>query len=344
MSVSPNLITVYGAANMVSGDSLTTGGAVTFSTRIGFSDFSSTMVGAWLSSSSSDTAVSATVIGRDGTGAVISETTTVNGLTPASGSTSWQRLLQGSITTAVGDVAFLSSTHIVAGTAQGAGNTSGATAPYLTAQSGQGASCAVENVIVITNNTPSGASGQIRRITAINSDTLYVNKDWGTTPSSSTTYTVFNGMCFEKTPNAVTKIIRIFDNCAADAVGGSSRTFYGKAFVVNNSTTTASTAAGMTISSTTPALPAGATLEFGWASGTFNDTATITNRQTFPTSVTLSSGSLPVSSGVPGGGNLAPGTAPNTAGALGLWMALTLPAGSQPYDGFASIQVSGTTT
>jgi len=346
MSVSPNLITVYGAASMVSGDGLSTGGAPSFSTRIGFSDFSTTQVGAWVSSSSSDTTgVTGTIIGRDSTGAVQLQATTLNGTTPASGAQSWQRLLQGSLAgTPVGDIAFLSSTGVESGTAQGAANTSGIVAPYLTLQSGGGSGAAVEQIILITNNTPVGVQGQIRRVVAVSTDTAYVDADWTTTPTSSTTYTLHTGMKFEKTPNAVSKIMRIFDNCAADAAGGSSRTFYGKAFLTNNSTTTASTAAGMTISGTTPALPASATLEFGWASGTFNDQATIANRQTFPASVALTSGALPVASGVPAAGNLPPGTAPNTSGALGLWMALALPAGSQPFDGFASITVSGQST
>lgn len=346
MSVPPNNLVLYGSANMVSADGVTTGGAVSFSTRIGFSDFGATQVGAFVSSSTSDTTgVTGTIIGRDNTGAVQTNTVVLNGTTPASGSTSYQRILQGSLAgTLVGDIAFVSTSAVVTGTAQGAANTSGTTAPYLQLSAGQGASVAVEQIIRITNNTPSGVQNQLRRIVGLNGDFAYVNEDWGTTPTSSSTYDVYYGMLFERSPNSVTSLIRIFDNCAADVVGGSSRTFYGKAFTVNNNTATALTVAGLTVTGTTPALPVSSTLEFGWGSGTFNDTATITNRQTFPAGVALTSGALPVSSGVPAGGNLSPGAAPNTANALSTWFALTLPAGSQPFDGFASIQVSGTST
>ena len=347
MSTNPALVVAYGSANMVSGDGLTVGGAPSLSTRIGFSDVSAVASGAWVSSSSSDTTgITGTVIGRDSTGAVQTQIVVLNGTTPVSGSQAWQRLLQGSVSgTAIGDLAFLQITPIVTGTAQSAANTTGIIAPQIVVQSGQGASLTVEDICLITNNTPAGVQFQLRKAVAINTDTVSVNKDWGTIPTSSTTYAWYNGMLFESSPNQITKIQRIFDNCAADVVGGSSRTFYAKGFVVNNSTTTAVTQAGVTISSTTPALPAGATMEFGMGSG-FADSQTIANRQTAPAGITFTTGGLPVSSGVPGAGtgNLPPGAAPNTAGAAAIWFALTLPAGSQPFNGFASVQTSGTST
>lgn len=347
MSTNPSLTVIYGSTDMVSGDGLTTGGAPNFASRIGFSDFSASSIGAWISSSSSDsTGVTGTIIGRDNTGAVQTQSTVLNGNAAASGSQSWQRLLQGNVSgTAAGDVAFLMASVILTGTAQAAANTSGTTAPFITLQSGQGASGAVENIIFITNNTPSGVEFQLRRIINIVSDTCYVNKDWGTVPTSATTYALYDGMLFESSPNKINLLQRIFDNCAADIAGGSSRTFYGKAFVVNNSTSTTLNAAGLTISSTTPALPLNATLELGFASG-YGDSQTIATRQTAPANITFTTGNLPVGSGVPGAGtgNLPPGSAPNTSGAAALWLALTLPAGSQPFNGFASVSVTGTST
>lgn len=347
MSTSPNLTVLYGSANMVSGDGLTTGGAPSLSTRIGFSDVSTTASGAWTSSSSSDTTgITGTIIGRDGTGAVQTQAVVLSGTTPVSGSQAWQRLLQGNVSgTAVGDVAFLQITAIITGTAQAAANTSGIVAPQITLQSGQGASGAVENIILMTNNSPAGVQFQLRRIIAVSGDVVSVNRDWGTVPTSASTYALYNGMLFEVSPNQVNHIQRVFDNCAADIVGGSSRTFYAKSFVVNNSTATALLAAGVTINSTTPALPANATWQLGLASG-YDDSQTIANRQTAPANITFTTGGLPVASGVPGSGtgNLPPGTAPNTAGAVAVWFALTLPAGAQPFDGFASVTTSGTST
>lgn len=346
MSTNPSEICFYGSANMVSGDGVTVGGAPSFSTRIAFTDVSTTASGAWMSSSASDTAITGTIIGRDSTGVVQTQAVTLNGTTPVSGSQAWQRLLQGNVSgTAAGDLAFVQITEVVGGTAQGAGNTNGITAPYLTMQSGQGASVGPDNIFLITNNSPAGVQYQLRRIVGMNGDTAYVNRDWSTVPSSATTYSAYNGMLFESSPNQVTHLQRIFDNCAADVVGGSARTFYGKAFLVNNSAATAMQAAGVTLSSTVPSLPAGATWQFGMASG-FDDSQTISNRQTAPSAITFTTGSMPVSSGVPasGTGNLPPGAAPNTAGATAIWFQLNLPAGSQPFDGSASTTVSGTST
>ena len=47
---------------------------------------------------------------------------------------------------------------------------------------------------------------------------------------------------------------------------------------------------------------------------------------------------------VPGSGNLPPGTAPNAAGAQGIWLRLTLPPGGASYKGSADIRIQGTTT
>ncbi len=346
MSTNPALICLYASSNMVSGDGISTGGAVNFAQRVGFSDFTSTGSGAWVSSSASDTTgVTGTIIGRDSTGAVQTQTAVLNGTTAASGSIGWQRLLQGQFAgTAVGDLAFLAATPIITGTAQSAAVTSGTTPPYVQLQSGQGASGAVENILRMTNNLPSGVEYQLRRVIALSGDVAYVNEDWSTTPTSSSTYALYTGMLFERAPNSVTGLIRIFDNCAAAASGGSATNFYAKAFVVNNSTATALTQAGITLSGTTPGLPPGATLEFAIASGQ-NDSQTIANRQTYPAGVTFTSGALPQSSGVTAsGGNLPPGSAPNSAGAQAIWFNLYLPAGAQPFNGLASVTTSGTST
>ncbi len=325
MSVTPNNIVFYGAADMVTADGVTTGAAVSFSTRIGFSDLAATGTVNYVSDSASDTAVTITTTGRDSTGTVQTETKTLTGTTPVSGAQSFQRLLSGVTggTTAVGDVAIISNTAIVTGTAQSAANTSGATGPQIVLQSGQGASCAVEDIIRVTNNTPSGVQFQLRRIVAISTDTVTVDRDWSTVPSSATTYTVNSGMLFEVLPNQVTKIVRAFYNCQAQAGGGSNLTFYAKAFMVNNNTATAAqaqsghTGVNASIQSTTPSLPSGATLQMGLTS-TLNDTATVANRQTAPGGVTFTTGALPVNQDMTANSGVLPsGAAPNAATARG---------------------------
>jgi hypothetical protein len=47
---------------------------------------------------------------------------------------------------------------------------------------------------------------------------------------------------------------------------------------------------------------------------------------------------------VPGAGNLPPGSAPNTAGAQGVWLQLTLSPGTAAYKGSADLRAQGTTT
>lgn len=351
MSVTPNNLVFYGSANMPTADGTTTGGAVSFSTRIGFSDVAATGTVNYVSSSASDTAATITITGRDGAGTIQIETKTLTGTTPVSGTQSFQRLLQGATggTTAVGDVAAISNTAVVTGTAQAAANTSGTTGPQITLQSGQGASCSVDQIIRITNNLPAGVNFQLRRIVALSGDVATVDKDWGTVPTSSSTYTVNNGMLFEVTPNQVTKIVRVFYNCQAQASGGSNLTFYGKTFLVNNNTTTSAqaqsghTGVNVSIQSASPALPSGATIQMS-LTATLNDTATVANRQTAP-SGTFTTGALPVNQDMAANSGVLPaGAAPNFAGAQGCWFALTLNAGTAPYDGIASLQSLFATT
>jgi hypothetical protein len=352
MSVTLNNIAFYGSANMPTADGTTTGGAVSFSTRIGFTNLASTGTVNYVSDSASDTATTLAVVGRDSTGTIQTETKTLTGTTPVSGAQSFQQLLSFTAggTTAVGDIAAISNTAIVTGTAQSAANTSGATGPQIVLQSGQGASCAVDNIIRITNNTPSGVQFQLRRIVAISTDTVTVDRDWATVPSSSTTYTVNSGALLEVSPNQVTKIIRAFYNCQAQASGGSNLTFYAKIFPVNNNTSTSAqaqsghTGVNFSIQLTTPSLPSGATLQMGLTS-TLNDTATVVNRQTAPGGVSFTTGALPVNQDMSANSGVLPaGAAPNTAGAQGLWLALTLNAGAAPFDGIASLQALFATT
>ena len=184
MSVTPNNLVFYSSADMATADGTTTGGAVNFASRIGFSDLASTQTVSVVSSSGSDTATTIAVSGRDSTGTIKTETITLSGTTIVAGTQSFQRLLQGTVggTTPVGDVALISSTEVVSGTAQAAANTSGVTGPYITLQSGQGTSVALDDIVRITNNTPTGVEYQLRRIVAISTDTVTVNEDWSTVP------------------------------------------------------------------------------------------------------------------------------------------------------------------
>jgi hypothetical protein len=141
----------------------------------------------------------------------------------------------------------------------------------------------------------------------------------------------------------VTAIIRAFSTAAADVPSGSTRTFYEKVFLVNNNTATALTGAQIEVASETPALPTGAALDLALTTA-LNDTNTSTNRQTAPASGAGSFVVQPAFVSVPGAGNLPPGAAPNSAGAQGVWLRLTLNPGTAAYKGSADLRAQGTTT
>lgn len=348
MSVLNSDLVFYNSANMPEADGTTNGGAVDFTSRPIFADLAATGTVNYVSSSSSDTAATIAVTGRDSTGVIQTETKTLTGTTPVSGAQSFARLLKGVAggTTAVGDIAAISNTAVVTGTAQAgaaATSTAGAT---ITLQSGQGASCAVGQVIRITNNVPTNVQNQLRYIVNISGDVVTVNRDWGTVPSSSTTYGVYNGMLFDLAPNQVTKIHRPFYNEAADVPGGSTRNYYAKVFAVNNNTTTALTVASIAKTVDPSGLYSGGG-QFNFAlCNSLNDTATTANRQTGPVSgvTAYSSGAASQSINVPSPQNLPSGAAPNSAGAQGIWMQLVLAAGQVAANTNFSMQPTGTTT
>jgi hypothetical protein len=150
-------------------------------------------------------------------------------------------------------------------------------------------------------------------------------------------------MLFEISPNPVTAVIRMFSSTAADGPTGTQRTYYEKVFVVNNNTDTALTGAQIEVASETPSVPSGALLDLALTTA-LNDTGTNANRQIAPSSGVSSFSTQPAFVSVSGPGNLPPGSAPNAAGAQGIWLRLSLPPGAASYKGSADIRVQGTTT
>jgi hypothetical protein len=276
----------------------------------------------------------------------------LSGLTHASGVN--VKLMPG------GDVAAIAHTATISGhTAQtGSANHSGTTPPLMKLQSGDGASVSAGQIIRITSGT---GAGQIRMIIATSgygTDIVAVNRDWnsGATPDNTSVYNVNQGILFETgfassgtnygDPNPVTSVVRAFSTSAADVPTGSARYFYEKVFVVNNNTATALTGAQVEIASETPSLPTGALLDIGLTTA-LNDTNTCNPRQqasSFLPSGVSSFTTQPAFINVPSPGNLPSGTAPNAAGAQGVWMRLTLPAGAAAYKGSADLRTQGTTT
>jgi len=343
MSVIQSDISYYGSASMPDVDGATTGGAVDFTKRVVFNDINPAGTLSYYSSSASDTAVVITNTGRDATGVIVTENKTLTGTTAVAGSQAFERLLKGIVTgtAAVGDVAALSTTAVVTGTAVAGAAATASTPASLTLASGQGASVTLGQIIRISNNLPAGVNFQLRQIINISGDVVQVNRDWGTVPTSATTYTVNEGFLFDVSPNKVTQIRRPFYNAAADVAGGSNRSYYEKIFAVNNNTSTALTAASII----KQVDPTGATaLNFALCSA-LNDTGTVATRQTAPaTGITaFSSGAAPQTIAVPTA-NLTPGAAPNSAGAQGVWLSLVLNAGVAAAKTALTLRTTGTTT
>jgi hypothetical protein len=338
--ITPDLV-IYGSANMPDADGLTTGGAVNFATCVVFNDISPNGLMDYVSSASGDTTQSIALTGADASGGTVTETKTFNGTTLVNGAQTFSELLKGVITgSAAGDLAAISHTAVETGTAQAgaaATSTAGAT---ITLASGQGASAALGMIVRVTNNSPAGVQNQIRRAVAISGDVVTVNRDWGTVPTNATTYSIHHGMLFESAPNQVTQVRRPFYQASADVAGGAQRVFYEKVFYVNNDTTTSLILAAITKQTD----PSAGTLDFALTSA-LNDTGTIANRQTAPSSgiTAFSNGAAPQAISVPSPQNLPSGAAPNSAGAQGIWLRWTIPAGQAPTKTTFTFRATGST-
>lgn len=363
MSVWPQEVIIYGSANMPEADSVTVGGAVDLTKRIAFSDMTSATTVDVVSSSASDTATKITYDGRDASGIIQSETLTLTGTTKVAGTKTLQRLLYAATsgatangpvanptgTAAVGDVALMQHTlTITAHTAQaGSANHTGTTPPLFKFQAGDGASVSLGMIIRTTGGT---GANQLRMVCSTSgtgagqygTDIVAVNRDWGTVPDATTTYEVAPGFLFDILPNPVTAVIRPFSTVAADIVGGSTRTYYEKVFMLNTDGTTALTSSTITKQSDPSGLYAGSgALDFAPCTA-LNDTNTATNRQSAPASGagSFSSGAAPQSI-TPAQQSAASNSA---AQAQGFWMRLTLPAGLAPANTSFLIRPAGNTT
>jgi hypothetical protein len=368
MSVTPNNIIIYGSANMPEADGVTIGGPVDFTKRVAFYDISPAGTVDWVSTSTSDTAVKAQITGRDATGAIQTPAAvTLNGQTVVLGSQTFERIGAAVITggaiaslsnpggtAPLGDIAVMAHACVLPASsattdttyhiAQGAANTSGTTPPTLTLQSGDGTNVSPGQLIWLRTGT---GANQLRMIVATSgygTDVVAVNRDWTTLPVSGTTYKIVQGLLFENSPNQVLAITRCFWTAAADVPTGSARYFFEKVFVVNTNTATALTAGQIEIVSESPTLPSGALLDIGLCTA-LNDINTCNPRQQasgfLPIGVS-SFATQPAFVNVPGSGNLPAGN--SAAGAQGVWMRLTLPAGTAAYKGSADLRTQGTTT
>ena len=225
----------------------------------------------------------------------------------------------------------------------GSANHSGTTPVLFKLQSGDGAVVSAGQIIWTTSGTGANQLRQIIDTVGYGTDIVAVSRDWGTVPDNTTTYKILQGMLFEILPNPVTAVIRIFSTSAADVPAGLQRTYYEKVFVVNNNTATALTGAQIEVANEAPTPPSGALLDLALTTG-LNDTGTVANRQTAPSSGVGAFTTQPAFLSVPSPGTLPSGPAPNAVGSQGVWLRLTLPAGATAHKGSADFRIQGTTT
>lgn len=298
-------------------------------------------------------------------------------VTAGQGTTTWTvtRGVQGTVATThaigdsiyllpFGDVAVYDHTPVISAHTMQTGSlqSTGTTPALAKLQLNDGGNVAIGQIIIVTNNSPAGVQSMIRTITAITgygTDLVAVDRDWDTIPTSATTYNVVRGWKLPfKTgngvgatvPNQITGIQRALWGAAADVPGGSQRIFYEKVFAVNNNTATALTSAQVEIFSNTPALPGSALLDIALTKGLNDSSAgggSAVNRQTLPTNADASALVFVTQpafvSVIASPGSLPNGAAPNAAGAQGIWLRVTLPAGTAAYKGSADLRTQGNT-
>ena len=207
----PSDIVVYGSADMPETDGATIGGAADFTPCIAFYEITPAGSVDVISSSLSDTATTIAYSGRDSTGAVQSQTLTLNRQSWVTGSQSFERLLCAALsganangpladpsgTPAVGDVALAAHSCVLPAGAvttdatvrnaqAGSANHSGTTPSPFKPQSGDGAVVSIGQIMW----TKSGAgASQLRQIIATGITVLILSRSaetgvlcWATRP------------------------------------------------------------------------------------------------------------------------------------------------------------------
>jgi hypothetical protein len=376
MSVLPSDLEYFGSADMPEADGATTGGAIDFTKRVvmdGTAISPATQFDV-VSSSSSDTAVRCQILYRDATGLLQNPAVaTLTGQTKVSLTTiAAERLEAGVVTggaiagmlnpggsTAVGDVAVISHTLVIAAHTMGAAS-SGATSSQMALaqlQTGDGASVASGMILHTTGGT---GPNQIRRILAVNpggagADVVAVDRNFATALDATTTYEVGHGFYFPLagssqgvalagTSTQCLACTRMFSTATADVAGGSNRTFYEEFFVNNNNLTTALSSPQVILEALSASEPPGVALNMALATA-LNDTSTIANRQTAPTGVTAyTSGSPPQSINVPNGSLPASAGAGSATSAQKVVFQLVANAGASAWQSAVTIRTAGSST
>jgi len=232
MGIKKHEIIVYGSATRdYDGTTLNIGGAEDTAHRPVFTDPSSAMEFEAVSESASDTSQTITITGRRAAGAIVSDSFTLNGQTPAQAGSpnTLERLMKGTISGAhTGAVAIMGVTNVTTGTAQGGDDY------QITLAAGASAVDDYYKDMIIRTTGGTGAN-QIRRIISYNGTTKVATVwPWtGDNPSTDTTYEIAPGMFLDKVPYQVNEVSRQPYDIATPEDGESDITIYSKGFIHN---------------------------------------------------------------------------------------------------------------
>lgn len=325
MAVVDQDLIMYGSNSMPDDDTATgIGGAILTSRKMDFSMFLANQTVQYISSAAGDTTQTITVSYLDNSLTLRTETKTLNGTTVVAGSATMNTLLKAiKSATTTGDVAVESTTARKTGTAQAGAATS------ITLDAGASAvdDFYKDMVVRITSGT---GSGQIREIFSYVGSTKVANvsRAWGTNPDATSVFRVSDGFLFDKSPVEITEVRRIFYNTQANAAGGGAKTYYDKIFLKNTNGASNASAASIVLSSN----PSG-DVTFGLPA-TLNDSGSNgggNNRQIAPSGITFDTTTKAVPTNVLTSGD-----------AIGIWVKLTLPAGSSPAETLFTLGLQGT--
>jgi hypothetical protein len=314
-----------GSAVMADSDATTNiGGALDMTKKPQFADLSGSVQ--VVSDSAADTAVLCTITYLDAGGTLLSESKTVNGLTPVTFSATIERLMKAVLSGsgATGNIA------LELQTADRSGTVTSGDADSVTLDGGaSAANQAYRQYVLRILSGP--ASGTIREIIDYNgtSKKALVGQAMAAPASGTSTYRVSRGMYFDLTPTGVVEIRRLAFNAAADVPGGTNREYYDKIFVRNMHATLTGTVAKVGEAGDTTGV-----MTFGLAAAK-NDTGDNgpNNRQIAPAGVTFDNADKNI-----------PGTTLEAGSAIGVWTKYALPAGAAAVKGTWSPKVQLTTT
>ncbi len=316
---------LYGSAVMPDDNAVTNiGGAIATSKKADFSDFAGLMQ--VVSSSAGDTTQTVQVFYRDASGALLNETKTLNGLTPVTYVANIERLLKGVKTgSAGGNIALENQSAERSGTLQNG------TLNTVTLDVGASAVDGFYNGMIIRLTGGPGANQINQIIDYVGATKIATLQDiWrGTIPTAATTFRIATGFFFERNPNEISEVRRVFYDASANAPGGGAVDFFDKIFFMN-----ASNAGSLLTAQVVESLDPSGKITFGLDSvvnGTSSNGAG-NNRKVAPSGIVF--GSTPVD---------VPGSNLNAGSNIGVWLKLSLADGDAAQKTSYTPQLAGTT-